>query len=603
LTLRQKFASNWTLNCALSEHIEHAECHCPAMPAPNILSAYESKRSRLSSTLNTSKQTDFHRDILIPNEMESPLEEALQSSQREEAKLRAREDRLQISLDAANVGTWDWNIRTGEVRWSENLERIHGQSPGDFRGTFEGFIDGVHPDDRQRVLDAIQNATVTGETYEVEYRSPRSDGATMWLEGRGRVSRDEAGEPLWMSGICMDTTERHQLQDQLRQSQRLESLGVLAGGIAHDFNNLLTGILGNASLADERLKPGDPARPLIRNVVAASQRAAELTQQLLAYAGKGRVCVEPLDLGDLVRNFMPLVRPSIPMGVELGMDLAPAPIKADAGQIHQLVMNLVINAAEAISNAGTVLITTKIEEVGTSAHRLAPGKYACLKVSDTGCGMDQETLAHIFEPFFSTKFSGRGLGLAATLGIVHAHHGSIAVESVPGKGTMFTVWLPSSVDVPAAIQQPAAASDLAGSGVILVVDDEDLVLRIAKASLEAHGYTALLASDGRSALDVIAVSGDRIRLVLLDLTMPGMTSEETVKQLRATQPTMPVIITSGYGGSEIMERFEGIGINGLLPKPYTAEQLVRCINTALADDEHPAPNEPGRLPGNPESGR
>jgi PAS domain S-box-containing protein len=383
--------------------------------------------------------------------MRIPLEEALQASQQTEATLLAREERLRISLDAANVGTWDWNIRTGEVRWSGNLERIHGQEPGVFTGTFEGFLDGVHPDDRQRVLDAVKNAVASGETYEVEYRSLRSDGTPMWLEGRGRVSHDDAGEPAWMSGICMDTTERHKLQDQLRQTQRLESLGVLAAGVAHDFNNLLTGILGNASLAEAILRPDDPARPLLRDVVAASQRAAELTHQLLAYAGKGRVCREHLDLCDLARDLMPLLRPSIPAGVELLLDLAPTPVKADAGQINQLVMNLIINAAEAINNTGTVVMTTRIEEVaGTVEHRLAPGNYARLRVSDTGCGMDEDTLGRIFEPFFSTKFSGRGLGLAAALGIVHSHHGSITVKSAPGKGTTFTVWLPASDGVPAA---------------------------------------------------------------------------------------------------------------------------------------------------------
>lgn len=514
--------------------------------------------------------------------MRIQLEEALQASQYAEAKLRAREERLRISLEAANVGTWDWNIRTGEVRWSENLEPIHGQAQGSFRGTFEGFLDGVHPDDRQRVVDAIHNAVISGETYEIEYRSLRSDGTPMWLEGRGRVSHGEDGMPAWMSGICMDTTERHQLQDQLRQTQRLESLGVLAGGVAHDFNNLLTSILGNASLADSVLGPEDPARPLLREIMLASRRASELTQQLLAYAGKGQVCREYLDLSDIVRDLIPLVRPSIPAGVELLLDLVPAPIKADVGQINQLVMNLIINAAEAIGNVGTVVMTTRIEEVGGgAAHRLAPGIYASLRVSDTGCGMEEGTLRRIFEPFFSTKFSGRGLGLAAALGIVRSHDGSIDVESALGKGTTFKVWLPAKDGVPAAVQRPVAPAELSGSGIILVIDDEELVLRVAQASLEAHGYTVLLASEGRSALDMVAVSGDRIRAVILDLTMPGMPSEEIVKHLRALQPAIPVMISSGYSGPEVIQRFEAAGIQGFLQKPYTAEQLVRCISAAL----------------------
>jgi PAS domain S-box-containing protein len=513
--------------------------------------------------------------------MALPLEDALQASQQNESELRAREYRLRMSLDAANVGTWDWNIRTGEVRWSENLERIHGQEPGFFRGTFQGFLDGVHPDDRPRVLDAIQNAIVAGGTYEVEYRSYRSDGTTMWLGGRGRVSHDESGEPAWMSGICMDTTERHQLQDELRQAQRVESLGVLAGGIAHDFNNLLTGILGNASLAHEGLCSDDPARPLVRNVIAASQRAAELTQQLLAYAGKGLVCHQHLDLCDLVRDLMPLVRPAIPAGVEMVLDLAPTPVTADAGQITQVVMNLIINAAEALSDSGTVVVTTGVEEVNGVAHRLAPGRYACLRVRDTGCGMDERTLGRIFEPFFSTKFSGRGLGLAATLGIIHSHKGSITVESKPGKGTIFTVWLPAGHGATVMVKEPISPADPLGSGAILVVDDEDLVRQIAKASLEAHGYTTLLASDGRSALDVVEVSGDRIRAVVLDVTMPGMTCEEIVSRLRGMQPTLPVIIASGHGTSEISQRFAARGINGFLQKPYTADQLARRISAVL----------------------
>jgi two-component system, cell cycle sensor histidine kinase and response regulator CckA len=357
--------------------------------------------------------------------------------------LRGRQERLGIALDAANVGVWDWNIRTGEVRWSDNLERIHAQEQGAFRGTFEGFLDGVHPDDRPAVLNAIDRAMTAGEKYEIEYRSLRPDGAAMWLEGRGHVFRDETGEPIWMSGICMDTTERHQLQERLRQSQGVESLRVLAGGIGHDYNDLLTSILSNASLAETKLYPEDPAGPLIKNVVAACQKAADLTRQLLAYAGKGHVRRERIDMGELARETLPLVRAFIPSGVELRRELTPAPIIADARQIQQLITNLIVNAAEAISGAGAIVVTTGVEEVRVNtANGLRPGMHAYLRVRDTGCGMDEATLGRIFDPFFTTKFCGRGLGLAAVHGIVRTHNGSIDVESSAGEGTTVTILLP-----------------------------------------------------------------------------------------------------------------------------------------------------------------
>jgi PAS domain S-box-containing protein len=503
-------------------------------------------------------------------------------SQDGELAFRARYQRLSIGLDAANVGTWDWNIRTGEVRWSDNLERIHGQEKGAFRGTFEGFLDGVHPDDRQGVLSAINRAIATGGRYEIEYRSLRADGVAMWLEGRGGVFRDAAGEPIWMSGICMDTTERHQLQDRLRQSQRLEGLGVLAGGVAHDFNNLLTSILGNASLAETKLGEDDPTGVLVRNVVTAARRAADLTQQLLTYAGKAHVQHENLDLGELVREILPLVQPFIPSGVELQLDLAAAPIRGDAGQIHQLVMNLIINAAEAISGAGTIAVNTGIEEIrNTTANKLEPGKYAVLRVRDTGCGMDEATLGRIFDPFFSTKFPGRGLGLAAVHGIVKTHLGIINANSIVGDGTTFTILLPAGELCPQDVRPAVATVRLPASGAILVVDDQQMVLQLVRAVLESDGYTVLQAPDGQSALDVMAVSGDRISAVILDMTMPGMSSEDTLRHLRAMRPGIRVIIASGYGESEIMRRFEGAGISGFLRKPFTAEQLVGCIAFAV----------------------
>jgi two-component system cell cycle sensor histidine kinase/response regulator CckA len=525
--------------------------------------------------------SDDLRDEAALRERIAALEAEMAALRRSVSVLEAREDRLMDTLDAAHVGTWVWNIATGSVQWSDNLERIHRQEAGSFQGTFHGFLDGVHREDRERVLKAIQRATLEGQDYHVEYRS--ADGDEVWLEARGRVIFADDGAPLWMLGVCMDITERKQLHLQLRHTQRLESLGLLAGGIAHDFNNLLTGIMGNASLALDRLAEPDPTRPLLQGVVTASRRAADLTRQLLAYAGKGRFLIQDVEVSRLVDDTIPLVRSSLPDSVQVCLDLSPVPVRADAGQIHQLVMNLVINAAEAIGQGkpGTIAVSTGIRELNEASAPLPPGRYCCLEVRDTGCGMSEDTLARIFDPFFTTKFSGRGLGLAAALGIVRGHHGNITVRSRPGAGTTFTVLLPLSDTQAKPASQEVANADLAGSGTILVVDDEEVVLGMAEASLMSFGYRPLLAGNGRSAVEIVAESGNRIRAVVLDLTMPEMSGEETLQQLRAIQPGLPVIIASGYGETEINERFEGQTISAFLQKPYTPVQLAKTIRYAI----------------------
>jgi PAS domain S-box-containing protein len=307
--------------------------------------------------------------------MRSELMNALQASRQAEAEVRAREGRLLTSLEAANVGTWDWNIRSGDVRWSDNLERIHGQAPGSFRGTFEGFLEGVHPDDRQRVLDAIQGAVAGGATYSVEYRSIGPGDTVRWFEGRGHVIRDEAGGPAWMSGICMDVTERHRFQEQFSQTQRLESLGILAGGIAHDFNNLLLAIMGNASLAHDALPSCATAIPLLQNVLTACQRATLLTRRLLAYAGKDQTATTLTNLSTLVHELGSLLHASVPRLVTLSFELEEdlPLVLADEAQLQQVVMNLVINAAEAIPErvTGTVTITTNRRQFLPDEQRCA----------------------------------------------------------------------------------------------------------------------------------------------------------------------------------------------------------------------------------------
>ncbi len=386
--------------------------------------------------------------------------------------------------------------------------------------------------------------------------------------------------------------ERKRIEDDLRQTQKLESIGVLAGGVAHDFNNLLVGILGNSSLALDMLPEDDPARPLLQDVILAGHRAADLTRQLLAYSGKGRFIVQPLNFSELVREITGLIQPSIPKLVRLRLDLdsnLPA-IEGDSSQLQQLIMNLVINGAEAIGErAGSVAVTTRLCEVREEniprvvpPTDIQPGRYVCLEVKDDGAGMDPQTISKIFDPFFTTKFTGRGLGLAATLGIVRSHDGGIEVDSAPGQGATLRVYLPATTATLPIQQDEAVHEDLSGAGVILFVDDEDVVRSVARSTLERFGYTVLTAQNGPDAIEALRQGSAEIALVILDLTMPVMSGEETLREMRNIRPRLKVILSSGYNEAEAISRFADRELAGFLQKPYTAVELGQKVKAALA---------------------
>jgi len=388
--------------------------------------------------------------------------------------------------------------------------------------------------------------------------------------------------------------ERARSDEKLLQKQKLESLGVLAGGVAHDFNNLLTGILGNASLALETVPGVSSTARMLQDVVEASERAAHLTKQLLAYAGKGRFFVQPVDLSDLVRDISHLIKSTIPKHVEIRLDLTerlPC-IEADASQIQQLVMNLVINGAEAIpeDQPGSVLVTTRAQCVDdhylaqiASAGEIVPGDYVALEVHDSGVGMDPDTLRRIFDPFFTTKFAGRGLGLAATQGIVRGHKGLLKVYTAPGKGSTFKVLFPAAADgrEPPKLSRPVPVKAAMGSGTVLVIDDEEVVRRTAKAALERSGYNIVVAEDGVEGLRLFHALANKVSLVLLDLTMPGPGGEEVLREIRSISPEARVVLSSGYNEVEVIQRFTGKGLAGFLQKPYTAAALVDTVERVL----------------------
>ncbi len=393
--------------------------------------------------------------------------------------------------------------------------------------------------------------------------------------------------------VLHDVSERMRAEERLREAQKLESIGLLAGGIAHDFNNLLTGILGNASLAQELLPPSSVALPVLKDVVTAGERAADLTRQMLAYSGKGRFHIELVNLSNVAREITALLLASIPKTVILQVDLTSTlpPVEADAGQMQQVIMNLVLNAAEAMGERpGTVAVRTaaqwvddrlRTEELGGA--EIATGPYVRLEVTDTGCGMDEATKSRIFDPFFSTKFAGRGLGLAAVAGIVRSHRGAIQVTTAPGQGSVFVVLFPAKGAAPA---RSKPASELAAGSeeepaLILIIDDEEVVRRAAAAALMHHGHRVRQASSGREGIEILREEKGGISLVLLDLNMPGWSGTETLSELRKFLPEVEVVVSSGYGEEQAMSLFSGQRVSGFIQKPYTSARLLDKVASIL----------------------
>ncbi len=468
--------------------------------------------------------------------------------------------------------------------WNPGAERLFGYTAAEAIGQpITILLPTGREHEESGILETVREGHVV-EQFETVRR--RKDGREVHVLISVSPLYDSHGEIVGVSHIAWDITVQKELQSQLLQAQKLESLGVLAGGVAHDFNNLLTGVMGSSSLLAEMLPEGSTEESLANQITGAAERAAHLTRQLLAYSGKGRFVIEEIDASATIREIVELLRASIPHTTTLVLSLADGltRVEADIAQFQQVVMNLVINGAEAMGDApGQVTVTTRsryipaseIERRGELAD-LKPGEFISIEVADTGCGMDAQTVARMFDPFFTTKFTGRGLGLAAVQGIVRGHYGAIQVESAPGRGTRIEVLLPV-----VARAKPDGAAPADGHPAVLVVDDEEVVRETARLSLERAGFHVMLADNGQQAVEAVEKHTAKIQLVLLDLTMPVLSGKGALERIRAIDPRLPVVLFSGYNEADAMRQINRGDVAGFLKKPFTADALKEIVTVAL----------------------
>jgi PAS domain S-box-containing protein len=503
--------------------------------------------------------------------------------------LRTSEERTWFALQSANVGIWDMDYTTGELQWSETLELQYGLQPGTFGGTFEEFVQGIHPDDRESVLETVGKAMKAGSDFSMQHRSISPDGTVRWLRGAGRILLSERGEPVRGVGISMDITERRTLEEQLQQAQKMEAVGRLAGGVAHDFNNLLTVILGFCELLLADRDPDDPRQADIAEIQNAGVRAAGLTRQLLAFSRKQIIEPTLLDLNQIATDMRAMLGRLIGEDVKVVLRLRAelALVKADRAQVEQIIMNLAVNARDAMPKGGTLTIETanvELDEHYAKTHSaVKPGLYVGLTVTDTGTGMTQAVQARLFEPFFTTKGPGKGtgLGLATVYGIVQRSGGSVGVYSEVGKGTAFKVYFPRADAAEKVAETPAPVLlKSAGSQTVLVVEDEHAVRDLAQRLLQRLGYTVLIAADAAEACRVFD-EHPTIDLLLTDVVMPGASGPELTRQLIEQRPALKVIYMSGYTEDAIVQH--GVLKPGIafLNKPFTSQTLGEKVRQVL----------------------
>ncbi len=519
-----------------------------------------------------------------------------------ERALRESEERYALAMEGANEGHWDWDVPTDRLFLSSKMRALYGQSDDTAiktRGDWLAQII-IHPDDTLRFEAALKDH-FEGRTarYECEYRVRQTDRGWRWVQARGRCLRDSAGKPVRFVGSSSDVTaqrqaqiEKEQLEAQLRQSQKLEAIGTLAGGIAHDFNNILGAILGYGEMAQQNSEEGSPLRRYLDNVMHAAERAQMLVERILGFSRSGLGDRAPVNVQFVVEETLELLAASLPPGIRLEsrIEAGDSAVIGDATYLHQVAMNLCTNAIQAMERGGVLRVI--LERVEVSEHRslsrgsLAPGRYVRLTVSDTGVGIPPAVLERIFDPFFTTKGVGRGTGLGLSLvdGIVSDLGGAIDIVSRTGEGTRFEIWLPVTGETAVPAAEAAGVLPHGNGETVMIVDDERPLVALAEEITAQLGYEPVGFDSSGAALEAFRATPHRFDAVITDEAMPDLAGTELAHEIRRLRPGIPIILMSGYGGTQLTNRAADIGINEVLRKPLhrrdLAESLARALGTA-----------------------
>lgn len=500
-----------------------------------------------------------------------------------EEALRKSEAGLAFAQKMAHLGSWEWDIIKNELSWSDEIYRIFSVEPQEFKATYEAFIGYVHPEDRDFVKESVLDALYRGKNYSIDHRIILPTGIIRIVHEHGEVTFDKSGKPARMFGTVHDITERKKAEEEILKAQKLESLGVLAGGIAHDFNNLLTGIAANISLAKTMLKPGERLHRILSESEKAAMRASDLTQQLLTFSKGGVPVKKTATIGEMIRESSRFSLRGSNTKCEFSIQEDLWPVEADVGQISQVINNLVINAEQAMPRGGVIKIgaaNATLDE--NEITNLKPGRYVKISIKDQGTGIPEGLLKSIFDPYFTTKETGNGLGLATAYSIIKKHDGRITVDSEVNIGTVFHIYLPASSNECVPEKKSDADTLVHGKGRVLLMDDEEIIREAAGELLANIGYEVDFALDGREAIDLYRKSFEAKKpydVIVMDLTIPGgVGGKEAIKNILCIDPQASAIVSSGYSNDPIMSDFMKFGFKGVIAKPYKIAELSSIVH-------------------------